>query len=42
MDRCVRLLDYDIEAEEQRTGCRDCRAPTFLDLARSLTARRDN
>jgi hypothetical protein len=38
--RCVRLLEYDIKAEEQRTGCRDCRAPTVL--ARSLTARRDN
>jgi hypothetical protein len=42
MDRCVRLLDYDIKAEEQRTGCRDCRAPNYSVLARSLTARRDN
>ena len=42
MDRFVRLLDHDIEAEEQRAGCRDCRAPTYLDLARSLIARRDN
>jgi len=42
MDRCIRLLDYDIKAEEQRTGCRDFRAPTYTDLARSPTARRDN
>ena len=42
MDRCARLLDYDIKAEERRTGCRDCRAPTYSHLARSLTARRDN
>jgi hypothetical protein len=42
MDRCARLLDYDIKAEEQRTGRRDCRDPTYSVLARSLTARRDN
>ena len=42
MDRCARLLDHDIKAEEQRTGCRDRRDPTYSVLARSLTARRDN
>jgi hypothetical protein len=29
MDRCVRLLNYDIKAEEQRPGCRDCRSHLF-------------
>jgi hypothetical protein len=38
----VQSLDYDIEAEEERTHCRDCRAPTYSIWARSLTARRDN
>jgi hypothetical protein len=42
IDRRARLLDCDIEAEEQRTGCQDRRAPTYSDLARSLTTRRDN
>ena len=42
IDLRARLLDCDIEAEEQRTGCPDRRAPTYSDLARNLTTRRDN
>jgi len=42
ISRCVQFLDYDIEAEEGRTRCWDCRDPAYSILARSLTARRDN
>jgi hypothetical protein len=38
----VRLLDDDIEAEEERTQCRDRRDPAYSFLARTLIARRDN
>jgi hypothetical protein len=38
----VQSLNYDIETEEERTGCWDCRDPAYSVLARSLTARRDN
>ena len=38
----VQSLNYDIEAEEDRTRCWDCRDPAYSILARSLTARRDN
>jgi hypothetical protein len=39
---CVQSLNYDIEAEEERTRCWDCRNPAYSVLAQSLTARRDN
>jgi hypothetical protein len=42
MSRSMQSLDYDIEAEEHRTRCRDCRDPDYSDVARRLTARRDN
>jgi hypothetical protein len=42
INRSVQSLDYDIETEEERTRCRDCRDPAYSVLARSLTARRDN
>ena len=38
----VRLLDSDIEAEEERTQCRDRRDPAYSFLAWTLIARRDN
>ena len=38
----VQSLNYDIETEEGRTRCWDCRDPAYSVLARSLTARRDN
>lgn len=38
----VRLLDQDIEAEEERTNCRDRRDAAYSILARTLIARRDN
>jgi hypothetical protein len=38
----VQSLNYDIETEEERTGCWDCRDLAYSVLARSLTARRDN
>jgi hypothetical protein len=38
----VQSLDYDIETEEERTRCWDCRDPAYSILARSLSARRDN
>jgi hypothetical protein len=38
----VRLLDYDIEAEEKRTRCKDRRDAAYSILARTLVARRDN
>jgi hypothetical protein len=39
---CVQSLNYDIEAEEERSRCWDCRDTAYSTLARSLTARRDN
>jgi hypothetical protein len=42
ISRCVQSLNHDIEAEEDRTRCWDCRDPTYSILARGLTARRDN
>jgi hypothetical protein len=38
----VQSLNCDIETEEERTKCWDCRDPAYSVLARSLTARRDN
>ena len=38
----VRLLDSDIEAEEERTRCKDRRDAAYAILARTLVARRDN
>jgi uncharacterized protein YqeY len=38
----LRLLDSDIEAEEERTRCKDCRDADYSILARTLIARRDN
>ena len=38
----VRLLDSDIEAEEERTRCTDRRDASYSILARTLIARRDN
>ena len=38
----VRLLDYDIEEEEERTRCKDRRDAGYSVLARTLIARRDN
>ena len=37
LSRCVQLLDYDIETEEERTKCCDFRDPAYSGLARSLT-----
>ena len=42
ISRNVQSLNYDIEAEEERTGCWDCRDAAYSVLARSLTVRRDN
>jgi hypothetical protein len=38
----VQLLDSDIEAEEERTRCKDRRDAAYSILARTLIARRDN
>jgi hypothetical protein len=38
----LRLLDSDIEAEEERTRCKDRRDAGYSNLARTLIARRDN
>jgi hypothetical protein len=38
----VRLLDYDIGAEEERTRCKDRRDAAYSILARTLVARREN
>src|ERR1700690_694008 len=40
--RTVQSLNYDIEAEEERAGCRDSRDPAYPVLARNMAARRDN
>ncbi len=42
IDRSVQSLNFDIEAEEERTQCWDCRDPAYSILARSLAARRNN
>ena len=42
LSRRVRLLESDIEAEEERTGCTDRRDACYSILARTLIARRDN
>ena len=42
LSRGVQLLDSEIDAEEERTGCRDRSNPAYSSLACSLTARRDN
>jgi hypothetical protein len=42
ISRCVQSLNCEIEAEEDRTRCWDCRDPAYSILARGLTARRDN
>jgi hypothetical protein len=42
IDRSIQSLNYDIETEEERTMCTDCRDPAYSALARSLAARRDN
>ena len=38
----LRLLDSDIEAEEERTRCKDRRDAGYSILARTLIVRRDN
>jgi hypothetical protein len=38
----MQSLNYDIETEEERTRCWDCRDPAYSVLARNLTARRNN
>jgi hypothetical protein len=38
----VRLLEQDIEAEEERTCCKDRRDAAYSILARTFIARRDN
>lgn len=38
----LRLLESDIEAEEERTRCKDRRDAGYSVLARTLIARRDN
>jgi uncharacterized small protein (DUF1192 family) len=38
----VQLLESDIEAEEERTRCKDRRDAAYSILARALIARRDN
>lgn len=40
--RSVQSLNYDIETEEERTGCRDSHDPAYSVLARNMAARRDN
>jgi len=42
ISRSVQSLNYDVETEEERTRCWDCRDPAYSVLARSLAARRDN
>jgi hypothetical protein len=42
ISRSVQALNYDIETEEKRTRCWDCRDPAYSVLARSLTAQRNN
>ncbi len=38
----LRLIEDDIEAEEERTRCKDRHNPAYSVLARSLIARGDN
>ena len=42
LDRCVRLLDCDIAAEEERSRISDRSNSAYPILARTLAARRDN
>ena len=42
LSRRARLLESDIEAEEERTRCTDRRDAAYSILARTLVARRDN
>jgi hypothetical protein len=42
LSRRVLLLESDIEAEEERTQCKDRRDAEYSILARTLIARRDN
>src|ERR1700729_1481300 len=42
LDRCVRLLDCDIAAEEERSRISDRSNSAYPMLARTLAARRDN
>ena len=42
LTRRLHMLDDDISAEEQRTGCTDRRDAAYSILARTLIARRDN
>jgi len=42
LSRGVQLLDSEIEAEEERTRCKDRRDPSYSILARTMIARRDN
>lgn len=42
LHRSVDLLNFDIDAEEERTRVRDLSDPTYPILARHLRVRRDN
>ena len=42
LHRRLQLLESDIEAEEERTRCKDRRDASYSILARTLIARRDN
>jgi hypothetical protein len=42
LDRSVRLLNYDITIEEERTGISDRSDATYSILARMMAARRNN
>jgi hypothetical protein len=42
ISRSVQSLNYDIETEEGRTRCWDCRNPAYSILARGLTTQRNN
>jgi hypothetical protein len=42
ISRSVQSLNYDIETEERRTRCWDCRKPAYSVLARRLTTQRNN
>jgi hypothetical protein len=42
LQRLIRLLDYDINFEEERTGISDLAHSNYSGIARQLRARRDN
>ena len=42
LSRRLQLLESDIEAEEERTKCKDRRDDNYSVLARTLIARREN